>query len=325
MDSLLSLEKFELKFKKRYHLFDFDQNEIFDYWRSILRKDFSVFSIKTPKKEDEIRCEKLTVGNGVEIRNANLSRWVPLLPGKLFSKSTEEIISEHRKKYPLGHEYGLEGELVERNDMAVLTGGATCRVLPYNGEYLLSATDRLCDGGIPILISDRLFHEELEGLLSKESTASANIFGTLSELPGEWKTRIEQNTSSKLLRKIYGLPHLVLRVKEIKNVGTGGDIFGAAWTQYTDTKYFFLKSKHFQVNKEESLEKAIESLISYNQFLESPLIGGKWSPIINFDETKNWFANAKYTVSSKKCTDKIITKFEEEGVFSYNTPQKKRA
>jgi hypothetical protein len=97
------------------------------------------------------------MGDLIELTNSNLSRWVPFFPGKKFSKEGKIIFDKHYKIFPENHDYGLEEELISRNDSFVFSGSATVRLLPFNNQYLLSSSGTLAETGIPILISEKMY------------------------------------------------------------------------------------------------------------------------------------------------------------------------
>lgn len=55
-----------------------------------------------------------------------------------------------------------------------------------------------------------------------------------------------------------------------------------------------MMSSFFSPQDPEDIQKAVNMVANYKQFLESGSIGGKWDIDIEFDETKNWFGSEKY-------------------------------
>jgi len=169
----------------------------------------------------------LRVGDMVELNNANITRWVPFFPGKKYSKEGKIISNNHSTKFPEDHEYDLEGELISRNNAQVLSGSATIRLLPYNKEILLCASGKLCETGIPIILTERMYSDKLQSIISKEGGVNGKVIGTSVELSGEWKDRLD-NSTNKLNKNIYGLPRLALMVDQIKDIGTSNLVFANA-------------------------------------------------------------------------------------------------
>lgn len=112
----------------------------------------------------------------------------------------------------------------------MLSGAATARLLPFNNQYLLCASEELCLSGILILMPEKMYENKIQDIISKEGCANARIIGTLSELPWEWKDRIERSLLKKINPNIYGLPRVVLKVNEIKKIGTSKPFIAQAWT-----------------------------------------------------------------------------------------------
>ena len=53
-------------------------------------------------------------------------------------------------------------------------------------------------------------------------------------------------------------------------------------------------SSVFSPTDPDDVQKAINMVANYKKFLESGLIGGKWSIDVEFDETRNWFNSGHY-------------------------------
>ncbi|MHA2010371.1 MAG: hypothetical protein ACXADW_19945 [Candidatus Hodarchaeales archaeon] len=127
----------------------------------------------------------------------------------------------------------------------------------------------------------------------------------MTELPWEWKDRIDKSLIGKINEKIYGLPRFVVKINEIKKMGTAGKLYGQAWTQYNNLNHKFTTKMNsfFSVDDPEDIQKAVNMVANYKQFLESPLIGGSWNIDVEFDETKDWFSSKKYRVFPVKKPD----------------------
>lgn len=274
----------------RTHSFDMENWELIDYWNNILgTKFYNIF----PEKRSNILQNQISIGDYVVLENADIIQWTPAFPGKFFSTEGIKVIEEFKKEFPENHEYGLEEELLERYNSIVLQGAANLRFLSMNNTYLISATNKIADFGIPLLVSEKLYTEKLEYEFGRESTLTGRVEGVICEIPGEWKNRIIQAAPNDYFMKVYNLPHYVLRVEKIKSIGSGKSVFGNVWTIYKEAKhseFILLKNAIIEINKEnESIENAVKKLLEYAALLRSPLVGGDFQPILNFDERRNWF------------------------------------
>mgnify|MGYP001765884540 CR=1 FL=1 len=280
------------------------QNAYFDYnmdedgdillWQDLLKKRFYIPTNRHPEK-----CSRsVRVGDMIELNNTNITRWVPLFPGKKYSMEGEMIRNDHETRFPANHDFGLEEELISRNNSQVLSGSATVRFLPFNKELLLCGSGELCETGIPMIITERMYSDKLQDIMSKEGGANGKVIGTLVELSGEWKDRIDRNSINRFNHNIYGLPRLALRVEQIKHAGTPSLIFANAWTQFIDLRlgYSSMINSIFKPTCPEDIENSIDMLANYEKFLESTLIGGQWDLDIEFDETINWFIPGNYKI-----------------------------
>ena len=289
-----TIRKMRKRVDGNYYEYDLELDNGLLFWRDVLNTDFynfSKLSLKTAK-----RCPK--VGDIIEFHNANVSRWVPLFPGKMCSVDGKQPFDEHEQYFPKDHDYGIEEELFSRNNSWVMSGSATVRLLPFGGQYLISCAGKFCDVGIPIVISKSMYEEKLQSLISREGCVNAKVSGVLSELPGEWKTRVDKNILNKIDASVYGLPRIVLKVEDIRDVGTPPkDVHATAWTQFVRGMgtYGSLMRSLFLLTKPDDLQKAVDMVANYKQFLDSGLIGGNWTPNIEFDETKDWFSGKRYT------------------------------
>lgn len=278
------------RIKNKYFEYNLNSDGDLLFWRDVLKEEF----YNPTDKKIENFSKPLHIGDMVELNNSNISRWVPFFPGKKCSIEGKAVIDRHLQIFPKNHDYGLEEELVSRNDSNVLSGTATVRLLPFNNQYLLCASGMLCEMGIPILLPEKMHENKIQEILSKEGCASAKIVGTLSELPWEWKDRLERSLHDNT--NIYGLPRVVLKVNEINKIGTSEKVIAQAWTQFVDKDYKItsMMNSFFSPNDPEDIQKAVNMIGNYKQFLESGLIGGKWDIDIEFDEGKNWFGSGKY-------------------------------
>jgi hypothetical protein len=287
-----SITKVRKRIRGDYYAYDITDSGTVLFWRDALGSEF----LNPTDKEIEKPQKLIQPGDIVELKDSNISRWIPLFPGKRYSKEGNIVNQKHKDIFPKEHEFGLEEELVSRNDSFVLSGNATVRLLPFNNQYLLCSSSFECDTGIPVLVSEKLYEKKLQRMISREGSASAKIIGTLSELPGEWKDRIEQSTLKNIDTSIYGLPRLVIKVDEIKKVGTASPVVAKAWTQFlnTNSSLTAMISSLFLLQDSEDIQKAVNMVANYNQFLESPLIGGKWTVDVEFDEVINWFGSKRF-------------------------------
>ncbi len=282
------------RIQNRYFEYDMDQDGDILLWRDLLKKKFSNPTSKILVEPDR----PLRVGDMVELNNANITRWVPLFPGKKYSNEGEIISKKHETEFPNYHEYGLEEELISRNNAQVLSGCATTRILPFNKEVLLCASGELCETGIPMILTERMYSDTLQSMISKDGGAKGKIIGTLVELPGEWKDRLDRNSTNKLDKNIYGLPRLSLIVNQISQLGTPSLVFADAWTQFinSDLGYSSMINSLFKPTLLDDIDNSINMLVNYEKFLESSLIGGDWDIDVEFDETRNWFAPGNYKI-----------------------------
>lgn len=287
-----AISKIKKRLNNEYFEYNMDLDGDLLFWRDLLKDDFHN---PVDKKIDDF-SKPLRIGDMVELKNSNISRWVPFFPGKSCSVEGKKVIDNHKKTFPENHGYGLEGELVSRNDSHVLSGTATVRLLPFNNQYLLCASGMLCEMGIPILLPEKIHESKIQEILSKEGCANARIVGTLTELPWEWKDRIERSLHDKIDQNIYGLPRVVLKVNEINKIGTSEKVIAQAWTQFISRDYKFtsMMNSFFAPNDPDDIQKAVNMIANYKQFLESELIGGMWDIDIEFDEIQNWFSSEKY-------------------------------
>jgi hypothetical protein len=282
------------RIQNRYFEYDMDQNGDILLWRDLLKTKFN----NPTGKILEEPAQLLRVGDMVELNNANITRWVPLFPGKKYSNEGEIISKEHATEFPDDHEYGLEEELISRNNAQVLSGSATTRILPFNKEVLLCASGELCETGIPMILTERMYSDKLQSMISKDGGVKGKIIGTLVELPGEWKDRLDKTSINKLDKNIYGLPRLSLIVDQIRQLGTPSLVFADAWTQFinSDRGYSSMINSIFKPTLLDDIDNSINMLANYERFLESSLIGGNWDIDIEFDETRNWFAPGNYKI-----------------------------
>jgi len=284
------IRKTRKRLKGEFFEYDMADNGDLRFWRDLLKDEFS----NPFDKKIEPGSKFLHVGDIVELENSNISRWVPVFPGKKYSVEGKRVLDYFHNEFPKNHDFGLEEELVVRNDSTVLSGSANIRLLPINNEYLLCASGLLCETGIPVLFSEKMYNEKLQDLISKNGCASARIECTISELPGNWKDRIIKKNLE--LSNIYGLPRIVLKVNTIKKVGTPANSIAEAWTQFVDVKYRHtsMMSSIFSPTDPDDIQKAVNMIANYKKFLESGLIGGEWDIDIEFDETRNWFKSGHY-------------------------------
>ena len=118
-----------------------------------------------------------------------------------------------------------------------MSGSATVRLSPYNKEFLLCASGGLCETGMPIILTERIYSKKLQSIISKDGGLSGKIIGTLVELPGEWKDRVDKNILGKIDNSIYGLPRLAIKAEEIREIGTPSSVIADAWTQFICVDY----------------------------------------------------------------------------------------
>jgi len=286
------IRKARKRLKDEYFVYDMASDGSLRFWRDILGDKFYNFS-KTPI-EDEFRIPRM--GDIIELNECSVSGWLPFFPGKICSQDAERILKAHKEMFPENHDFGLEEELALRNDTDVLMGFANIRLLPCNHQYLLNASGTFGCAGIPILLSERLYQEKIEEQLAKEGVLSAKIVGTLTDLPSDLQNRMDRMSLKRLGSIKSGTPRIVLKVDEIKKIGQGGETAVHAWTQFIEKKHKFsaLMSSIFYANQLDDIQKAVNMVANYKQFLEGELIGGDWEFGIEFDEKRNWF-NEQYT------------------------------
>ncbi|MFB3764767.1 MAG: hypothetical protein ACE14P_05900 [Methanotrichaceae archaeon] len=228
-----TLVRTKRRFQNRYFEYDMDQEGDILLWRDLLKIEFYNPTDKLLKEP----VQPVRVGDMVELNNANITRWVPFFPGKKYSKEGEIISNKHAIEFPANHDYGLEEELISRNNAQVLSGSATIRLLPFNKEILLCASGELCETGIPLVMTERMYFDKLQSIISKEGGVKGKVVGTLVELSGEWKDRLDRTLIDKIDKNIYGLPRLALMVDQIKQAGTPSLVFADAWTQFINSEY----------------------------------------------------------------------------------------
>lgn len=280
------------RIQDRYYEYNMELDGDILLWKDVLKKDF----YNPTKRRLDDPYQPLRLGDMVELNNANLTRWIPLFPGKKYSIEGKIISDKHEKEFPEYHEFGLEEELISRNNSQVLSGSATVQLLPFNKEILLCASGDLCETGMPLILTERLYRDKLQKIMTKEGGANGKIIGTLVELNGEWKDRLDKNFPSNLGNNIYGIPRLAVMVDQIKEVSTSNVVFADAWTQFINLKYGYssMVNSYFNPTLYDDIENSINMLMNYQQFLESDLIGGHWGLDIEFDETRNWFVPGKF-------------------------------
>ena len=283
------LYRLQRKVKDRYHVYNFNTEENICLWRDLLK---TKFYNGTNYDISKYETKKVELGDIVELRGANISRWLPLFPGKMVSKEANEKWSQHNSLFPENHDFGLEEELAMRNDTTVLTGEANINLLPFNDQFLLNACSDMCPLGIPLLVSSTQYEEMLQDVISSEMGASARIIATVAELPGGWNDRIEAKYPKEA---IFGLPRYVLRLEKLEDVGSPSNMVAFAWTQYgtVNQKYSARLMSMFKPCVEGDIDDAIQMLVNYKLFLESPLIGGDWQNMIEFDEQQMRLASAE--------------------------------
>ena len=143
-----------------------------------------------------------------------------------------------------------------------------------------------------------MYSDRLQSIISKEGGVKGNVIGTLVELSGEWKDRLDINLIDKINKNIYGLPRLALMVDRINQAGTSSLVFADAWTQFISSEYSYssMMNSLFRPTLLDDIQNSIDMLANYKQFLESSLIGGNWDIDIEFDETRNWFVPGNYRI-----------------------------
>jgi hypothetical protein len=280
------------RIQKRYFEYDIAQDGDMLLWRDLLKDDFNY--IDNCSQES---AHSLQVGDIVELNNANITRWTPLFPGMKYSREGNIVRQNHLRRFPENHEFGLEEELISRNNAQVLSGSATIRLLPYNKELLLCASGKFCETGIPLIVTERMYSDRIKSIVSEEGSVNGKIVGTLVEMSGEWKDRLH-NQTNHIDRNIYGLPRLALIVDQIKQIGTSSQVYASAWTQFINTEqgYSSMIKSFFDPTSLKDIKKSIRILANYKQFLEGDLIGGDWDLDIEFDETRNWFVPGNYEI-----------------------------
>jgi len=178
---------FRKRLEGKVHEYDLDAHGDAFFWRDYLIGNY--LDAKKLKMENKTK-KTLYFGDTIQLKNVNLSRWIPLFPGKFYSKYGKKILDEHYTTFDKDHDYGLEEELISRNNSIFLCGDATSRFSPMNQHYLLSGTSK--DGfgvftGIPILIPAKTYENKLASLIDREGGLNANISATLAEVPWEWQ------------------------------------------------------------------------------------------------------------------------------------------
>ena len=126
---------------------------------------------------------RLFNGSRIELRDFQLAEWLPLSPGRYFTR--EGRVSRHRAR---GHFDERNDEFIPLGKLGMILGGlGTCRLtMKKMGDrqtYILCATaNGICHQGIPIIIergvADRAF-----STISERGGVRASISGQLSILP----------------------------------------------------------------------------------------------------------------------------------------------
>lgn len=289
------IEKHGKKRKGYFHEFNFTKpTDSANIWKGLLGGDFYLSDNywKDWKINEDVK--RIHSGDVVCIENAILSRWVPVLPGQIFSKAIKPLDKEGKQLVRYVEKEGgeLEAKMLFDTEYKFKSGVASIRVLPRNGKYLLCSSNSFTFTGLPILIDEKIYREKILESERVNNSVQADIECILTEIPSEWNKDLSAFVPKELLKR-YTLPKYYLELKSIEKTKDAPQCIAAAWSGFKSDHNGGLsetfKSSHFIVNHgEEAIKDAAQKVISYVDFLRSGLIGGKWKTVFDFDETRKW-------------------------------------
>jgi hypothetical protein len=295
------IEKFRKKQKGRLHEFDFSiQEDSAHIWKGILDKDFyrSPNYWKDWKIKDTIA--KISADDVVCIKNAVLSRWIPVMPGQIFSNAVKPLDKENENLIRYVEKEGgeLEAKMIFDTEYIFKTGIASIRVLPRSNKFLLCSSNEATFTGLPLLVDGKVYKSKIKEGEKTGCCVLADIECVLEEIPAEWNKDLLRCIPKNLLKR-YTLPRYLLELKSINNIKDAPTSIAAAWCGFkADFNAGFcetFKTSRFIINKgETAIKEAAEKIISYADFLRSGLIGGSWSTLFDFDETRKWIPESSF-------------------------------
>jgi hypothetical protein len=289
------IEKNTKRRKGFFH--EFDNSKAVDcanIWKGLLGKDFFLSNNywKDWKVDDNVK--RIYSGDVICVHKAVLSRWVPVLPGQIFSTALKPLDKEKKQLTRYVEKEGgeLEAKMFFDTEYKFKSGIASIRVLPRNGKYLLCCSNIMTFTGLPILIDERLYKEKILEGERNNSCIQANVECVITEMPSEWNKDLASFVPKELLKR-YTLPKYYLELKSIHKIGDAPQCVAAAWSgfkaNYKSSISETFKSSHFIINNgEDAIRGASQKVISYVDFLRSGLIGGRWQTMFDFDETRKW-------------------------------------
>ncbi|MDD5773111.1 MAG: hypothetical protein PHX78_06555 [bacterium] len=286
------IEKAEKKRKGYFHEFDFiNPIDSANIWKGILGKDFYLSDNywKGWKIADNIK--KIYPGDVVCVNNAILSRWIPVLPGQIFSKAIKSLDKESKRldRYVEDEDGEVEAKMLFDTEYKFKSGVASIRVLSRNNRHLLCCSTPFTFTGLPILIDDKTYKSKILEAERYQNCLQADLECILTEIPSEWNKDLIRLVPEQFLKQ-YTLPRYYLELKNISKQIEAPQCIAAAWSGFVNSSMGeTFKSSHFIINNgDESIKDASEKVISYINLLRSSLIGGNWKTIFNFDELKRW-------------------------------------
>lgn len=281
-------------------------------WKGILGDKFflpqNIFALSPPEAVEPIRP-----GHILRIKSARLTRWVPVLPGQMYSPAMGILEAKLRESADYVEEGGeLEELVLEQNNIKMKSGVASYRCLPRNNTVLMAVSSDFTFLGIPCLVEQTLYEEFLQAPIERHGHAIANIEAIMIELPGEWNGALRENVPSQLLDE-YFHPKFLLRLQTIKNVSDGAKALAAAWTAFqSGNNLEELISVPFELTSDDAdLIRATDEVISYSEFLRGPLVGGPWTPTFNFDELVKRIPNTVLPPLESVTQDELLRMFRK--------------
>lgn len=284
--------------------FDFSaMAHVVGFWRSVLRDDFKVSTFLTV--DEILETDYVHEGHLVHLRNASISRWVPLLPGQSFSTSMKPLEDEREKWKNVLEEdaCGLEDIAYFENEAKVRSGLASLRLLPRFGEHLLCASGMFSWFGVPLVTPEAFYKAHFGRLLCDAGALTCDLTAYLRRLPGEWSDCLDKSIPEKVRREFL-IPKFALVLLDVENVRSPSEVAAAAWTGFVSTRPLpgaqmfneTFASEIFPVNRPDecAISDAAERVVKYGRFLSSGLVGMPCRAVFNFDETRRWIKDAAF-------------------------------
>ncbi|TRZ88957.1 MAG: hypothetical protein D4R88_06555 [Methanosarcinales archaeon] len=228
------LTKVKKRRNSQLHEFDFLRDEeTARLWKGLLGKDFYL-SKDLWRFEEVSEMPMIRPTDVICVSNAVLSRWVPLLPGQVFSTALRTV-DEKRQALSsyIGEGGEVEAQMFFEAEAKIKSGVASFRVLPRRGHYLLCCSSTLTFTGVPVLVERELFEKKLQDALYAGHAATASLEGLLVEIPGEWNSELRSFVPLKLLKQ-YTLPRYALQVRKIREITDAPQTIAAAWTGFAE-------------------------------------------------------------------------------------------